>query len=362
MVWYASWKDGPSYRSQVFVNRRNYTTERYGPDVWAFGYFLANERGDIAVGLSPSPGGPYDLWVGDRNVSGPVIPPSENGGVAPVALTDDGRLFWNGTKRFGGVYYDDWYFEDVNLSKDLLGPVRQTRGLGHLFVNRSGQYAWSGQGDLTGRQMNVFLGQLNYSASVLGPGQHVAYLIGIDEAGSVFWYGGGVRDVDVKDVYRNGENLSEFLGPTRKTSSSDPGMVSRSGHVLWVGSSDLFGAGNYDLFLDRTNLSHELLGQQRHARPVGFAGETPVWFGWGTQDTGLFIGSHNLTREAGVDPMTLFSTDSIAVNARGDVLWLTQTTVGFDLWLSRPVAEPSVMWALLIPLLLRVRGTRKADH
>jgi len=61
-----------------------------------------------------------------------------------------------------------------------------------------------------------------------------------------------------------------------------------------------------------------------------------------------------------VDPMTLYAWESIVANSHSDVLWLTKTQSGYDLWLSRPVPEPSALWALLIPLILCARRARSA--
>lgn len=50
-------------------------------------------------------------------------------------------------------------------------------------------------------------------------------------------------------------------------------------------------------------------------------------------------------------------------NARGDILWWTQFSVGGqkynELWLSTLVPEPSALWALLIPLVLCARRAQE---
>jgi hypothetical protein len=136
--------------------------------------------------------------------------------------------------------------------------------------------------------------------------------------------------------------------------------VNRSGAYAWEGAGATT-QGRLNIFRGQENLSArvfgsephevELLGSGRFAYALGFAGESPLWYGYGSLQSGLFVGSLNLSVDAGI-PNAPFP-EAWATNELGDVLWLYKENVGgsyrYNLWLSTLVPEPSPM--LVLPLL-----------
>jgi len=345
LYWIPTVYTEPVFYRHLFVGATDYTAEHF-PGHRRSEDYAVNSSGLVSLSLLKNPedvNSGHDVYLGQNNVSGAVLGTYPNRDALPRYVTDDGHLFWKAHVADGAPW--DLYRDQQNLSSSLLGS---NRGTNYVFANTRGDYLWEGWGANTNRVRNVFLGQNNLTLSVLGTVNSGSNPLDINESVHVIWYSG-------RNIYRNSENMSDFLGPDHF--ASDKAFVSESGDALWAGRwADT--PNSQFAFLNRQLLSG-VLGSDQLASVLGFDGlGQPLWYGSGSshpkQD--LFVGDFNLSADALGEGRFSFDSQNIATNSKGQVLWVHYLPYGpygrMDAWLSSPVPEPSVWIALTAVVLL----------
>lgn len=347
---------GPSGNDSyhIWKDKSDYTAAKFGADYQANWFVLNRATGQLAmqVGIAPMERNRFDTWIGDWNISKEVLGDDPKRGSGPTSITNDGRLFWGG--QITGTP-GDMYLETTNLTSFLGGS---TRGVYDFVANDSGEYAFSATGSITGPDRNVFLGNFNLSTSVFGQ-RNWSGTSSMNAAGQLGWWGFPRYPFGPVDVFRNEQNLSSFLGPTRIVRQW-VGLAD-DGRALWAGGP-VGSPGHQDLFIDDRNYSDPILGSDgpHDAHPLEMTpGGHALWTGSGPNTayhTDLFIDGVDIS--AGAIPDQSYSQVIGTTNDKGQVLWTVHRPDGMqEMWLSTPVPEPSVypVALLFVPAVLGLR-------
>lgn len=344
-------------KNHLFVNGSDYSGSMYG-DEYNCGSYAFNQSGQVAMAISEAPGQyyPYDVWMGDRNVSQEVLGPNR-GASEPTFMAADGTLFWSGTNETTGPYAA-LFRDTVNFTTALLGTGGHD-GPYAFSGAPSGAFAWSGAGPNTGTKRHVFSGTNDLSYQVFHDLTHRADLSAVNNAGQVAWWGGhpGAHD---SDFYRDTENMSSFLGPTR--SIGQFGLLDDLGNVYWYGSS-VGVQGPADIYVNRSNFTTPILGdghrefQLWSVSPNGhllWSGSSSVT---GNQER-LFVDHFDVSGDA-LGPNATYLLWDQRMNSAGAVIWDVLRPSGLhEVWLSTPVPEPQAAGTLITALGGLLLGSR----
>lgn len=191
-----------------------------------FGYFAeqTNDGGYILTGWTKSFGtGLNDIWLVKTNSSGDTVWTKTFGGVndensSCVHQTNDGGyIIFGETDSFDPTYWKAWL-----IKTDAFGDTIWTSLLGenrHYFI-QSGI-------ELLGGNL-IFVGYTKAS----GAGQEDIWLVKTNESGDIIW--------------------TETFGGARNDLSTAIQQTNDGGFII-AASTNSFGAGNYDIWLIRTN-------------------------------------------------------------------------------------------------------------
>lgn len=143
----------------------------------------------------------------------------------------------------------------------------------------------------------------------------------------------------------NGTELWELWDGDRRRAIHRTDLASRA---MGKDGSIYFGTRYPPDPREQENLSAGLLGSGSLAYAFGLAGESPLWYGYGSLQSGLSVGSLNLSADAVIPNAPV--PEAWATNELGDVLWLYKEYAGgsyrYNLWLSTLVPEPSLLTVL----------------
>lgn len=211
-----------------------------------------------------------------------------------VRQTADGGYIVGGRSNSFGAGEDDFYLVKTNSIGDTLWT--RTYGGGALDFGESVQQTTDGGYIMVGETRSF------------GAGNYDVYLIKTDALGNTLWsrtYGDSIRDF--------GESVQQ---------------TTDGGYII-VGSTDSFGAGNYDVYLLKT----DALGDTLWSRTYGGSDEDRGLCVKQTTDGGYIVAGYTISFGAGNYDFCLIKT-----NSSGDTLW-TRTYGGWALDICNSVQQ-----------------------
>jgi hypothetical protein len=223
-------------------------------------------------------------------------------------VTPGGKALWRG-REIGGTEPELW-FDGVPIMRDYDTGEWEFTWEGYA-VNDSAIMAWTAARPDQPSTRHIFRGGYDVTASALGPDGRAGELVLINSGSRVVWCG-----------LPGGTNLRIFVDETlvyddllQPADTAIPQRFNDRGDLVWIAD-----------------------------RPVGY------------RDS-LYINDFDLAADVygGTKLTALYAH---ALNERGQVLWSVDHGVNYDLWLSTPVPEPSVL-LLGLPLLLFLHSHRK---
>jgi hypothetical protein len=289
--------------------------------------------------------GRYFAVLDGEDISTPVLgEDGESRGVS--APNSSGQVCFCGTGE-GTDGYRDQFFEGVNISKPLLGGNRSTYG---RDFNEAGQVLWEGKGSKTSGKWKVFLDDRDITTPVFGA-QGYGHPWDLNDAGQVMWQGG--TTIGTSYIMLDDRNVSlPVVGSGPQVAGA---ALSENGHVLWTAVDD---EGDFNLYLDDFNLSLAAIGDPRATVSTLTAMNASGHVAWcgairsGEPKVCVYYDTFNLTEDALGD--IVIASWALEIGDAGHVLWYCDSTEfpgKYDVWLSTPIPEPSML-LLALPLLL----------
>jgi hypothetical protein len=163
-------------RYKVYVDRRDLTTEAFGPTAEGIPRGM-NRRGDAL--WEGGPGG--QVMLNTTSVSYPVVGASKQ--TMAHGLSEDGHVLWSATG--GGM---DWnlFRDDVNLTATVLGADAASDPA-NARINATGHVLWGGW-RFSEHFGGIFYDTFNLSRDALGTDVWEASSMAIGDAGHCLWW------------------------------------------------------------------------------------------------------------------------------------------------------------------------------
>lgn len=377
---------GPHVPSEVF--RGSESLSREVGNVGGLSEGL-NERGDVAWrsnrhiyvnrevishGIIPETGGGFDTaiygmmrdsrplwalgWDAALQKEPDLFVGTENLGVSSLlgtkrsfdrAQTTEGEFFmWQGQGSLTGG--NQHVFRNrFDLTKSVLG----SGGIGYGgAINNHGDIAWTGWTDRNnGFPTFAFVNDRNISTPIMGTDRRVmAGTVQINDAGTVAWIAKGPTTGFYWDMFLGATNLSSSIYGQAEHQASTA-VLNQRGTLLWSCYGDLGDGLAWDQFLGMRNLT-SWLGRGRYTQLIGIdEHDRAVWSGFGPtigNRSRLYVNDFGLSEDA-LGAGTNLDSLGMAVGPNGHVLWCTRdANLRYDVWLSRPVPEPTSTYPLLL--------------
>lgn len=199
-------------------------------------------------------------------------------------------------------------------------------GLGSGILGANGLPAWSAAVPALPANLDIFLivGTQNYTASILGSGARTAFPVDIDAMGHLLWEGKGPNTSNFFDVFVDSSNASaSLLGNNRDAIGF---RFAADGNPIWYGLGSA--TNDYqDIFVGSSNITQSVLGNNRDAVPVALNSSTLLWDGTGDSITGnrdVFKTTLNTLSSTNLSQAPLGNgrfAIAIDINSGGQALW-----------------------------------------
>jgi hypothetical protein len=224
-----------------------------------------------------------------------------------IKTNASGDTLW--TRTYGGTDYDEGY--SVQQTSDggyiVAGPTGGTFGDVYLIkVNASGDTVWT-------RTYGGTSSDLGYSVQQTSDSGYIT-------AGYTYSFGAGNADVYLVKTDASGDTVwTRTYGGTDHDFGWSVQQTADSGYII-AGRTASFGAGNYDVYLIKTDASGNALWTRTYGGTSGDYGRSVQQ----TADGGYVIAGYTSSFGAGDMDVYLIKT-----NSSGDTLW-TRTFGGTD--------------------------------